>query len=144
YPQKACHLCHSSDAWASVSFDHRQTGLELQGKHLTTSCTACHKPDDTTVPERVVSFSGLSMNCSSCHDNIHDRQFEREGLTDCRRCHSFDALKPGHFDHNTARFVLTGAHLNVECRACHKEETVEGRPVIQYRMERFECADCHM
>jgi nitrate/TMAO reductase-like tetraheme cytochrome c subunit len=73
----------------------------------------------------------------ACHDNIHDRQFEKDGITDCTRCHSFDAWKPGSFDHSTARFQLEGAHKEVACIECHKPEMVEGKKVIQYNLRKF-------
>jgi len=144
YPQKTCNQCHSPDGWVQVSFDHHLTGFELQGKHFRTSCVACHKPDTPNAPEIQVPFSGLKTDCFSCHDNIHDRQFDVEGVTDCRRCHGFEEWRPGNFDHNTARFVLEGAHINVACKECHIEEVMEGKMVTQYKLVQFECADCHL
>lgn len=143
YPQKACGQCHVPDAWASISFDHTLTTFALEGKHNTINCVSCHIPDTTSETKTQIGFLGRKTDCVSCHDNIHDRQFEKDGVTDCRRCHAFDAWKPGTFDHSTARFVLEGAHKNVECIKCHKEEVVEGRKVVRYRLEEFECATCH-
>jgi nitrate/TMAO reductase-like tetraheme cytochrome c subunit len=142
YPQKSCNQCHVADSWAQVAFDHNLTGFELEGKHEKATCVACHKPDITPAPAQV-SFTGLKPECISCHDNVHEDQFEVEGVTDCKRCHAFEAWKPSNFDHNTARFVLDGAHKKVSCDGCHKEEIVEGKSVIQYKYEQFECATCH-
>jgi nitrate/TMAO reductase-like tetraheme cytochrome c subunit len=142
YPGKACNQCHVADEWASVSFAHEKTKFALAGKHSSTSCVACHVPD-TTVAKIQIGFLGLKQDCVACHDNIHDRQFEKEGTTDCTRCHTFEAWKPGSFDHSSARFPLEGAHKDVACKECHKPEMVEGKSVIQYKLEDFACASCH-
>lgn len=143
YPQKACNQCHVEEAWTSVKFEHTLTGFTLQGKHDKISCTDCHKPDPVQTEPKKVAFTGLKQDCTTCHDNIHDRQFDVEGVTDCKRCHKFEAWKPSAFDHNTARFVLDGAHKDVACAKCHTAEIVEGKQVVKYRLEKFECATCH-
>ena len=143
YPQNTCNQCHTPDAWAEVAFDHKQTTFELEGKHASTSCTSCHVPDTLTITTRKVGFTGLKTECTSCHENVHDTQFEADGVTDCKRCHAFEAWKPSNFDHSTARFALEGAHKNVACVECHKEEVQDGKKVVQYKLEQFECATCH-
>ena len=143
YPQKTCNQCHIPDGWSQVSFDHLVTGFELKGKHFKISCIECHKADSIKAPVIKVPFSGLKTDCISCHDNIHGQQFEVDNATDCRRCHGFEEWKPSTFDHNTARFILDGAHINVACKECHKSEIADGRAVIKYRLEEFECATCH-
>ena len=144
YPQKSCNNCHVADSWVHVTFDHKLTGFSLEGKHEQTKCVACHKPDILPPPTPAqIYFTGLHSDCTSCHDNVHDKQFEVEGVTNCKRCHAFEAWKPSNFDHNTARFVLDGAHKKVSCKDCHKEEVVEGKRVIQYKYEQFECVTCH-
>lgn len=143
YPQKACEQCHTPEVWAEVNFDHVRTGFELSGKHKSTSCNGCHVPEEPMEQGKKIVFTGLKTDCAGCHDNIHERQFEVEGITDCKRCHGVIAWKPSQFDHQTARFKLEGAHKNVECRECHKDELVEGKVVVKYRLEQFECASCH-
>jgi nitrate/TMAO reductase-like tetraheme cytochrome c subunit len=143
YPQKSCDRCHSTDQWAQVSFEHQRTGFELSGKHVQIACTDCHKAGTELAPSPTVKFIGLKQECITCHKNIHGRQFELEGVIDCKRCHTYEAWKPGTFDHTTARFALDGAHKKVACKECHKAEVVEGRVTVQYRLERFECIDCH-
>ncbi|HEY3385230.1 MAG TPA: hypothetical protein VGK46_01895 [Saprospiraceae bacterium] len=142
YPKKSCNQCHIPDAWTEVDFEHQQTGFKLEGKHLQTSCTTCHKSDP--VEKSKIPFTGLNTECTSCHDNAHDRQFEIDGVTDCRRCHLFETWKPSQFDHNTARFVLDGKHKQVDCRECHRSETIDGREIIQYKLDDFTCAACHL
>ncbi len=142
YPQKACNQCHTPDSWTTVEFDHQLTGFLLEGKHQENQCASCHKPEDTG-GQRQIPFTGLKQECASCHENTHDRQFEVDGVTDCRRCHTAEAWKPSSFDHNTARFKLEGAHQQVACKECHKPETIEGKQVVRYKLEDFACASCH-
>lgn len=143
YPQNDCKRCHTAEAWPAVNFDHTPTGFELEGRHKAISCVSCHKPDQPGVPAEKVAFAGLQKECTSCHDNIHDRQFEAEGITDCTRCHQYEAWKPSTFDHSTARFALDGAHKDVACSKCHKEEEQDGKKIVMYKMDEFECATCH-
>ncbi len=143
YPQNACEKCHTTEAWPAVNFDHAPTGFALEGRHAAISCVSCHKPDQPEIPKDKVAFTGLKTECVACHENIHQQQFEVEGITDCTKCHQYEAWKPSTFDHNTARFPLEGAHKDVACSKCHKEEEQEGKIVVVYKMEDFECATCH-
>ena len=140
YPDTDCNKCHTTEGWPEINFDHAVTEFALEGRHTTISCGACHRPEEK---EEVV-FAGIPLQCASCHDNVHDRQFEENGETDCRRCHMPEQWRPSTFDHNTSRFVLDGAHKEVSCGECHKEQLIEGRAVVQYKMERIDCAACHL
>ncbi|HJW31053.1 MAG TPA: hypothetical protein VJ508_17625, partial [Saprospiraceae bacterium] len=143
YPDHACDKCHVPDAWAEITFEHQVTGFELKGKHKEITCTACHKMDTIVQGQVLLPFMGLKAACSSCHADVHERQFEVAGTTDCNRCHGFEAWKPSEFDHQTARFKLDGAHIKVACDKCHKPEIRDNKTIIQYRLEKFECVDCH-
>ena len=143
YPGQSCTNCHTSDSWSQVAFDHALTGFVLEGKHNTISCTSCHTSEERSVGTKKIPFAGLTQECTSCHENVHSTQFEIQGITDCKRCHGFVAWKPSAFNHNTARFVLDGAHQNVACEKCHKTTIVEGKEMVLYRLEQFECIACH-
>ncbi len=144
YPDKACERCHITDSWATVSFDHAVTGFTIEGAHLRQACTACHEPDLAENSVRRVSFTGLTAVCMDCHENAHRDQFEIDGITDCKRCHNADHWQPSVFDHNTAQFVLEGAHITVACDQCHREVVEDGVTFVQYRIEKFACIDCHL
>jgi hypothetical protein len=109
----ACDRCHSTRDWkfdfgraASDAFDHAFTGFPLTGRHLATTCLACHA-------------GGLhpSRACNACHADEHDGRLGQ----DCDRCHnaqSFD-LVSGFRAHRGSRLPLSGMHALLECSACH-------------------------
>ena len=143
YQDQTCTSCHVTESWRSVVFDHTLTGFTLEGAHTRQACSACHLPDHTADGTNQIVFSGLSADCVSCHQDIHRQQFEVNGVTDCSRCHGYAHWSPGAFDHNTARFVLEGAHVTVACDACHRETVENGVSFVTYRLENFACVDCH-
>lgn len=142
YPDNDCTACHNSDSWLSIAFDHDQTNYPLVGAHADISCGACHYP---TAEDGSTSqiFQGLEQDCTACHDNVHGDQFAVAGVTDCTRCHDTFTWYPNEFDHDLTDFPLEGAHAAVDCKACHIPEFVDGKLVTNFKIERFECIDCH-
>lgn len=141
YGQNSCKTCHNTDSWLAGNFDHSLTEWALEGKHATISCGQCHM--DKKSGTRIQRFRDLDGQCVTCHDNIHGTQFEVEGKTDCSRCHGFKEWKADKFDHNLTQFKLEGEHKEVACIKCHKETMVEGKKTVNYKIEKFACADCH-
>lgn len=139
YPAQDCEACHNSEHWQSISFDHQLTDWPLEGKHAESLCSACHYQDDGSQ-----EFKGIAQACQSCHDNSHGDQFGLEALVDCSSCHrsSFD-WKAENFDHQETQFPLEGRHAEVECSACHKPQVDKPDWGPLYKIEKFECIDCH-
>lgn len=142
YPNQECTVCHNTSSWGKVQFDHDKTGFKLQGVHASTNCIECHyRKNDKG--ERIQKFKGMTKECSQCHTDSHVGQFEKEGKTDCLRCHGFDDWKESKFDHDTSRFKLEGAHKNVKCEECHKEVVNRKGKYIEYIFDDISCAKCH-
>lgn len=143
YPNQACEVCHTPDQWESVRFDHDETGWSLEGAHEVVDCKACHWVTEGGVEHQ--EFQGRSTDCASCHTNPHGNQFEKEGVTDCLRCHSLlNEWNIATFNHSSTEFPLDGKHANLECASCHKPEVDrEGIERVVYKIESFECIDCH-
>jgi hypothetical protein len=119
---------------------HTQTHFELSGAHTATPCIRCHTP----AADGWTSFHFVSFNCESCHKDIHAGQFSgRMVEKSCATCHTTDTWKPQLFDHATARFPLTGRHVNVQCERCHQSTSVSGKLVVQYRGVSMSCQSCH-
>ncbi len=161
----ACFDCHNDHAgrdfdlihWpeGKENFDHVQTGFELQGKHATLKCNQCHRADlirDDLLavnPNKNLSqtYMGLDTTCLSCHVDEHRGQLG----PDCLKCHTNDRFKPvAGFNHDSARFVLTGKHRSVDCAKCHPLQTdpQDGSAAVatfrRYSNLKFQnCTACH-
>ena len=145
YPNQDCKTCHINDSWAEInSFDHENTDWTLEGKHLEADCRACHfneMSDNNAVITQ--KFTNLGTECITCHENVHDDTFAINGVTDCKRCHVTSSWMPENFDHDTTNFPLEGKHKEIKCSACHTSSTKNGETVVLYKLNKFECIDCH-
>ncbi|MEK8030190.1 cytochrome c3 family protein [Ideonella sp. DXS29W] len=122
---ESCGSCHGERTWKIPRFDHSLTRYPLRGGHLKAACTACHA--DAT------HYRDTPSTCLACHrrDDKHEGQLGER----CETCHQEQSWRSTRFDHARARFPLVGAHLAVECRACHRN--------ARYRDAPRECAGCH-
>lgn len=142
YQSVSCRTCHQLDSWQNVQFDHTDTGYKLTGKHLTASCSGCHF-DKKAIPVEQ-KFKGTANQCAACHQDVHGRQFARNGVTDCARCHTTQAWDGQSFDHNKTSFKLDGKHQNVSCEKCHKEPAKSSNRVRYFKLPKHQCIDCHL
>lgn len=144
-----CARCHVQTSFRSFSdgFDHHDwTGFRLDGKHGEVGCSECHAPLRRK-DEFGRTWKRVAGNeCSACHEDPHQGQFEITGRSSCRRCHdsavSFSSLN---FNHNRdSRFPLDDQHTLLECAACHKPRVLEdGGEFVRYRPLGTKCVDCH-
>lgn len=164
---ETCHIEHHGREFELVwwgesgrdSFDHAVTGFSLVGRHAELDCRDCHRAELNREASVLAAhgkdlgetFLGLGTDCLSCHRDEHRGQFAAEA---CLGCHSQTAWTPAAaFDHDEARFALTGRHRQVACEECHRsvEEPLaakaEERVDPSFRRFRglaFErCSDCH-
>ena len=122
-----CQDCHTTSAWIPSTFNHSTTGFQLLGVHAQIQCSDCHQG----------TVTGLSPDCLPCHQSEYNSapNHVAQGYpTNCDLCHSFNGWTPATFDHNNTNFPLTGAHLQVQCSACHASGFT-GTPT--------ECFACH-
>jgi len=148
-----CHSEHNGEdfpliKWDIKTFDHKQTGYALEGKHAGLSCNRCHAPARIPAAERIAirvkdlgrTYLGLPTACTACHQDPHNG---RLGQT-CQSCHNFEdwkAINVGQFDHGKTRYPLTGLHTQVQCSKCHTPGS-DGKP--RYAGIPFsQCSDCH-
>jgi hypothetical protein len=143
YPGATCESCHNENKWSLVTFDHQKTKFELSGAHAKKTCRDCHfKKDNAGVVQQ--RFSGMPTNCTNCHNDVHVKQFELNGTTDCTRCHDLTLFKPASkFDHSKTKFPLDGKHKNVACNRCHKTTQINGTAYVLYKIKDFKCENCH-
>lgn len=129
-----CHNTNSFRIQQITRFDHSKTNFPLKGKHISVDCKSCHKQKFTV--------KILYSKCINCHKDYHQGQFiERKQIQDCQVCHNENGFSPSTFTvekHNKTKFELNGAHLAVECKACHfKSEK------WTFKLSKYQCIDCH-
>ena len=152
-----CSKCHPDHAgrdfeliqWKEGSperFDHRRSGWPLTGQHRKLSCEKCHNPkyqtSDLTRLMRAKkgsdSWLGLEPLCSSCHEDLHRGTLG----TDCASCHRESEWRPASgFDHSRTRYPLDGAHVEVKCSKCHKDDSTSKK--VFSPLEHDQCSSCH-
>ena len=150
--KRDCYSCHSEHHGRKFrivnfdpkSFNHSKSGYQLTGKHKNTKCESCHQPKFISDPElkkRNGTYLGLNANCFSCHEDYHQKTLG----DNCSNCHNTTAFKPvDNFDHNNARFKLSGSHVNVSCIKCHKKGEKNGKEYQAFKNISFStCAACH-
>jgi hypothetical protein len=118
-----CAACHTTSGWKPSTFNHNNAAFKLTGKHIGPACASCHTDQ---------KFKGAPTACAACHskNDVHKGQ-----LGECAACHTPNGWKPTTFNHNSAAFKLTGAHVSAACTACHTDQTFKGTPT--------NCASCH-
>jgi len=123
-----CDSCHNTDAWnEKIAFDHDMTLFPLIGLHATTACGECHLSS---------VYKGTDAACTSCHeeDDYHKGTLGSE----CESCHNPNDWRLWQFDHALrADFKLQGAHVKLECNACHTSRVGD-----KIELPRT-CAECH-
>jgi hypothetical protein len=149
---KNCVKCHNEHHgrkfriinFNTKSFDHNKTTFQLTGKHAQIDCFECHKADfiaDPKIKKNKGTFLGLKTTCNSCHQDNHQGTLGNS----CQNCHSTEAFTPAvKFNHGSAKFILTGAHQNVNCDKCHVIETKYGNKIQRFKgIEFASCTSCH-
>jgi hypothetical protein len=142
YPGKSCSGCHLEEAWNRIKFDHSGTAFQLKGAHANASCRDCHFGKKPVGHSNQV-FSGISMQCSACHMDNHNKQFDVMGNTDCSRCHESQTWKATLFNHNTTAFILEGKHQQIACSSCHRKIKQGETEYVEYKIKDYRCEACH-
>lgn len=150
---KNCWECHSEHngrnfkliRFDTKNFNHSKTGYSLLGKHLQISCESCHNKNlikDEGLKKKSFTFLGLNRNCTSCHNDFHDKTAGEN----CETCHNTENFKSEiKFEHNRTSFKLQGAHQKVNCTNCHKRALLGNNiEVIKFiSNNNTKCLDCH-
>lgn len=145
-----CQSCHvpPTSSFNRVRFDHDDSRFPLTGAHHTVACALCHQPDPQQAGSSardVVVYRPLSLECASCHADVHTGQLARNGSTDCARCHRTTRFeKAERFGHDDSRFPLIGRHRDVACAKCHPVSERDGIKSARYTPLPIDCAGCHV
>jgi len=149
---KKCWTCHGDHygrnfeiiRFNEKEFDHKKAGYELLGAHKKLSCEKCHKSNfivNEKLKVKSKTFLGLEKECLTCHEDQHQGTLSN----DCQTCHTVDKFIPAEkFDHNNAKYILTGKHTEVECSKCHAVEQRENKKFQIFTGINFQtCKTCH-
>ena len=120
FPQD-CTQCHGNSItdWTTGKFDHSTTGFTLAGAHLQIQmqCNLCHVNNN---------YSLTSAACWNCHQAEYNGAMNPPHKAsnfpqDCTICHGTapNDWTTGTFNHSSTGFALAGAHMNLQCNACH-------------------------
>ncbi len=123
---RECQTCHKESGWRDeVKFDHDFSKFPLVGLHVGVPCEECHASR---------AYRDAPDQCFACHKakDVHKGKLKE----DCGSCHDPNGWDFWQFDHSTTHFMLTGAHLKLGCRDCHR------KPDHDLTLSR-ECASCH-
>lgn len=123
-----CESCHSVEGFTPSQFTlarHQQSAFPLAGAHLATPCSLCHLRQTAGAQAGKLLFVFPKQRCPACHEDVHGSQFaERVASGGCESCHRNESWRQTKFDHGSARFALTGAHVRVACGQCHPREKI--------------------
>ena len=134
-----CEICHNSNSWKQINFDHEKTEFKLIGKHTITKCIDCHFSDE----QQSSLFHKLTTSCQDCHKDIHSGQFMDNYQNNCSKCHNPNNWNVENFDHNQTRFKLDGSHIKLSCNKCHKSEIIDREKIVNYKFKEISCKTCH-
>ena len=122
-----CNVCHFTENWHVIHFNHDTTNWALEKQHREVNCLSCHSLDD---------FSDVRAECISCHLDVHQGKLQKK----CDDCHTpagwavFEINKV----HQNTVFPIIGAHVRLDCGACHYREIVG-----EFSRLNTDCIFCH-
>ncbi len=128
-----CYECHRIEnvSWKSENKDH--SFFPLIGAHNINNCFDCHIDS---------KYTGLNKNCVTCHLNDYNNAQNPNHIllgfnpNECDICHTLNkGFKPAKFDLHNQYFALVGAHTNLSCNICHKDNYAQKLPTA--------CFGCH-
>lgn len=92
-------------------------------KDLSPKCLACHTPIQTRINDGLGFHGSLEeTDCLACHIDHLDRDFEM--------IHWEPSQKD--FDHRQSGYDLEGAHVQLNCKECHRSERIVADDIIDY------------
>jgi len=122
-----CERCHTPASWLvnNIREIHQNSRFPLLGAHRTADCSDCHKS------ETLVRFDVPGVECIDCHRKDYiattNPNHVQSGMSeDCSRCHDVNGFQwsGGGFNHNF--FPLLQGHGALKCTDCHTSGSFTG------------------
>ncbi len=141
-----CEKCHTTESFHKTIFDHnKDTDFKLINSHKDVTCERCHeykKDKNHEFGGYFLYTQNKNKDCSYCHTDIHYGQFNDKKCSDCHTDVKWEDLSL--FEHNRdTKFKIDGAHEKLECEDCHKTIKIKEKDVINYKIKKYSCIDCH-
>lgn len=152
-----CHSEHHGTGFALVNdaafrragaasreeFDHAVVGYAMEGRHVEVGCVECHEhADDEVLAEGTRRFLGLSQDCASCHEDVHEGRMR----VSCASCHGQMSWDQLHSEGHDVFLPLVGGHGQADCRQCHAEgdpHSLENMTNESVCPTPRDCVSCH-
>lgn len=141
---------------ALISAHGRIEGLEAKngcsdchggwGASMTSSCLECHGVIEQHIRSgkglHGTMDDGLVAGCAACHSDHHGATFQAVNALSFARAGVGDIQT---FEHRLVDFAMDGAHLDLECDACHTHAFDEVVPTGAHRFVGLAqgCVSCH-
>jgi len=137
-----CNECHSIYGFAPSNYSiekHNLTKFPLEGAHLATPCSSCHKVLNKW------TFRNIGDKCEDCHGNPHNGNINDRFMANnnCKTCHNVSSWTKVSFDHSQTKFKLLGKHATIACGECHYPKNEKGVKVQKFRGLASDCSACH-
>jgi hypothetical protein len=137
-----CDECHTVESFQGSSFSinkHNQSEFPLEGAHMATPCTECHKENEKW------QFADLGNTCNDCHEDPHKYLISEKYYpqSDCEKCHKVSRWSEVNFDHSLTGYELQGQHQELSCRDCHFRKDEKGDVHQQFKTLSESCTNCH-
>jgi len=142
---KNCASCHTiggkEKGWKGlvpkIRGHHEGEKHKLQGKHVKTPCSHCHK----TAP---FAKKVEETTCYHCHEKFDKKYHEQSLGKKCEDCHTPESFHKTTFDHQKTKYPLKLAHKKVKCQKCHSQwNEARFKPKIYKSLANTTCFDCH-
>ena len=143
-----CDACHDVQGFRPALYEleeHRTSRFPLEGAHRAVACNACHTKV-TIEGQETVLLDFTSFECESCHKtptegHVSELAIEKRA---CKNCHVNTRWQDVRYDHEQAKYKLTGRHQQVACKDCHRT-TSEGATIerVRYVDMPTTCSGCH-
>ncbi len=138
----ACESCHTEKGFIPSQYgiiQHAQSRFVLIGSHIATPCGKCHTEGKVQAKSTRIFHWKDTVECITCHANIHGTQFASKSTNGCETCHSNDSWQALKFSHDKTKFPLRGKHASIVCSECHKQKN----NIVQYVGVGTKCVTCH-
>ena len=137
-----CSQCHTVQGFSSTTFDidrHDTTAFAINGAHLATPCIDCHRQGEEW------QFADVGGACAECHEDIHQKVLDPIFYqpSGCVSCHSTLAWPDISFEHSGTNFALEGAHVDLQCGKCHRDNNGDTSSSVLFEGIATHCSGCH-